>query len=76
MEQIPDAPWIRDAEMNGMPSADPPECPVCGKRCETIYMDRNSDDVLGCDRCLIGVDAWEWLDQQIENERRENEERW
>lgn len=73
-EQVPDAPWIRDAENNGMPADDPPECPVCGKCCETIYMDRSSDEVLGCDRCLASVDAWDWMEQVKENER--NEERW
>lgn len=62
MEQIPDAPYIRDAERNGMPPYDDdpePVCPVCGKKCETIYTDDN-DDVVGCDWCIHGEDAADW----------------
>lgn len=33
-------------------------CPLCRHRCDTIY--RDSDGVIvGCDRCLEVVDAWE-----------------
>ena len=50
MEQVPDAPWIREAENDGMPPFDPPVCPICGEECETIYADMTGD-VFGCDRC-------------------------
>ncbi len=53
---IPDADYIRDAEMNGMPSPDPVDCPVCGERCETIYL-KCYGDVLGCDRCIKTKEA-------------------
>lgn len=37
---------------------DPPVCPLCNHRCDTIY--RDSDGVIvGCDCCLEAVDAWE-----------------
>ena len=64
MEQIPDAPWIRDAEMNGIPSPEPVYCPVCGEECNTIYKD-NSGTVFACNWCVEEQDAGEWQ----ENER-------
>ena len=66
---LPDAPWIRDAEMNGFGDDVPDvECPICGKVCETIFKDAYGD-VCGCDNCIIKQDSWEW-----DEERRENED--
>jgi hypothetical protein len=39
-----------------------PICPVCGEECETIY--KANGDVIGCDQCVISVDAYDWADQQ------------
>lgn len=37
---------------------EPPVCPLCYQRCDTIY--RTDDGVIvGCDRCLEAADAWE-----------------
>ena len=67
MEQIPDAPWIREAERFGMPPYDPdPVCPICGEDCTTVYMDMTGE-VFACNWCLKEQDAWDW--QQEENER-------
>lgn len=60
---------------DGIPEAPPddrPVCPECGKKCETIFMDRKSDAVYGCDRCIIKVDAFDWF----EDLKREEAERW
>ena len=46
-----------------------PICPVCGEECETIYQDANGE-ILGCDQCIHEVDAWEWLQEEIEEEER------
>ena len=37
---------------------EPPVCPLCHQRCDTIY---RTDDgtIVGCDRCLEAADAWE-----------------
>lgn len=67
MEQIPDAPWIREAETYGV-GADPVYCPICGEECETIYADLNGE-VFGCDQCIMKQDAWEWAEEQREAER-------
>ena len=67
MEQIPDAPWIRDAELNGVPSAEPVECPECGEECEEIYLDP-SGYCCGCNRCLRAVDAWDWFSERRQAE--------
>lgn len=66
MEQIPDAPWIRDTENNGIPSPDPIMCPVCGKECEIIYTDLNHDAV-GCNECLTLWEPYEWWDRYGEH---------
>jgi hypothetical protein len=63
MEQLPDAPWIRDAEQNGIDDADPVKCPVCGDECDTIYMDKYGE-VFGCEQCITKTDAWFWADDQ------------
>ena len=54
MLQIPDAPWIRKAENDGIP--DPPSvfCPVCLEEAEFFYLDVNRD-VVGCDCCVTTV---------------------
>ena len=67
---IANAPYIREAEMYGMPPYDePPEpvCPICGKECETIYMNKDKD-VFGCDVCIRIQDAWEWAEEKNEEE--------
>lgn len=57
---IPDAPWIRDAEINGMPDSEDVYCPVCGEENpDTLYIVDNS--VIGCECCVRRVDAYEWL---------------
>ena len=69
MEQIPDAPYIREAEMYGMPPYDPqPVCPICGEECETVYADMNGD-VFACNCCLMEQDAWEWQEEEKERNR-------
>ncbi len=59
MEQLPDAPWIRDAERYGADEAPEIRCPCCGEKCELIYTDRDGDAV-GCDECLMIWNADEW----------------
>lgn len=34
-----------------------PVCPVCGKDCESFY--KHEHEILGCDRCIKIVDAFE-----------------
>ena len=68
MQEVPDAPWIREAEMYGIPPYDDvpdPVCPICGQACETIYMDADETEV-GCDQCIQTKDAWEWRNEHKE----------
>ena len=60
MEMIPDADYIREAEQCGIPTCEPVYCPVCGKDCETIYMDRDGD-IFACDRCIKHQDDYDWF---------------
>lgn len=61
---IPDHPDIRMMERYGTlhPEEEEfvPYCPVCGKECETVYTD-NDGDVIGCDCCVNGHDAFDYL---------------
>ena len=70
MEQIPDAPYIREAEMYGMPPYDDdpePTCPICGKECETIYTDKDGE-AFGCNECVTLWEAYEWCDEHREED--------
>ena len=62
MQQIPDAPWIREAELYGVPESPAPVCPVCGEECETYYIQDRA--VIGCDRCVRCKDADEWNSEE------------
>ena len=68
MNQIPDAPWIRDAEQNGYPSDEPVYCTECGEECETVYVDFDGH-CFGCNNCLKAKDAWEWFQDRKEANR-------
>ena len=61
MAQLPDAPWIREAEMHGVPEPPPPvRCPVCRRECEWIFLDAKTDDPVGCDECIRKYPADDW----------------
>ena len=74
MNDIKDAPYIRDAELFGMD--DGPEiewkCPVCGADCpERFFVNIKTDEVIGCDECMGEVDAYEWTLDTMEDEDHE-----
>lgn len=51
MYDLPDAPWIRDAEQNGMPEPDSYVCPICGaENPERFFL--QSEDIVGCSDCI------------------------
>lgn len=59
--RVPDNPIVRNMERTGYPDGKEPTypcCPVCGQECETVYKTKTLE-VIGCDRCLRPVDAWE-----------------
>ena len=68
MSQLPDAPWIVDAELNGLPEVPVVKCPVCGAECEEIYFYRGSRDALGCDRCIDSMDSYDWRQEEDDGE--------
>ena len=68
MEQIPDAPWVREAENLGMPPYEAVECPICGDECTEIYTDMYGT-VFGCDKCIVSQDAWDWQEEKREADR-------
>ncbi len=67
MENLPDHPAVAMALETGYPSlVHWPVCPVCGAQCQTIFIQCESDERLGCEFCYDGdddyvveVDAWE-----------------
>ena len=46
-----------------------PICPVCGEECEEIFYDKNHE-VCGCENCVTSRDAWEVLQEEIDEEER------
>lgn len=62
MEQIPDAPWIRDAEMYGPPGMQEEDiyCPVCNEE-NPDWLFIVDGDCIGCECCVNKVDAYEWI---------------
>lgn len=71
---LPDAPWIRDAMLNGPPEPDPVYCPVCDTECSEIYFDKGGN-VVGCDYCISRQDAGEWMEEELEKQREIEDER-
>ncbi len=63
MMDIPDAPWIRKMQNDGEEPGLDYFCPICCKRCETVYTDINGDAV-GCDWCITAWPAEDWWDTQ------------
>ena len=41
-----------------------PICPISGDECETLY--RQGNEIIGCENCIIEVNAWEWQNEQEE----------
>ena len=70
MQQIPDAPWIREAERNGYDTGTHVCCPVCGEICDEIYLD-NYRNACGCNRCISTMDAYDWYQDELEKGRPE-----
>lgn len=56
MMDLPDAPWIRDAERFGDQEPTVITCPMCGEEAEYIYLDQ-SGDIIGCEYCVRQMDA-------------------
>lgn len=46
------------------PEQEQPVCPICGEECYTVYL--RSGEVVGCDRCLLEINAYEWLEERKE----------
>lgn len=51
---------------NPFPPDEPdyPCCPVCGEKCERLY--KQGDEILGCENCIVEVNAWEWQEEHNE----------
>lgn len=65
MNDLPDAPWIRDAETNGVGYDDDKEftCPVCGAAApDYVYSTgRHASrcDIIGCSECVKEWPGWQ-----------------
>lgn len=64
MNDLPDAPWVRDAELNGMPFTPQPGCPVCGwDEPEEFYINEYHE-IIGCDHCVKAVEAYDYRTEE------------
>lgn len=70
-QDLPDAPWIRDAELYGPDDAEEISysCPVCGAdEPEDFVFDRDGE-IIGCNCCCHFRDAYEYMSQKRADER-------
>ena len=59
MTQLPDPPWIREAETYGPPEGDDVRCPVCyEENPEFLYI--QNFDVIGCSCCIVRRDTFDY----------------
>ena len=66
---LPDAPYIVEAMEKGIYHPDQVYCPLCEKRCRTIYRNRyDRHEVVGCENCVMALDADDWKEDQNESE--------
>lgn len=61
MDRIPDAPYITEAMIHGMPHRAEVKCPKCGQVCETIYA--IASEAFGCEHCVDVMDSDEWEEE-------------
>ena len=64
MEHVPDAPYIRDAENNGVGDDQEYKCPICYAVCEKLFTTGGKRDVVGCENCLTEIDPWEYYEEE------------
>ena len=57
-----DHPVIANMERTGHPDGKEPEayhCPLCGKECESIYKNKDTGEIVGCENCIEIADPAE-----------------
>lgn len=60
---IDNAPWIREAELNGIPEPPPPpHCPICGQDTELFYL--QNGEIIGCENCIESADAYDMAEEE------------
>ena len=65
-DEIPDAPWIRQAENEGYPAPDDYYCPVChAENPEWFFRYKGDVDILGCNECIDSVDPEDVIDDEL-----------
>ena len=70
--EVPDAPWIRQAELYGPDAAEEIHyhCPCCGaEEPEDYYFDRNCE-IVGCSECMKIGNAYAYEADKLEEERK------
>lgn len=60
MIDVPDAPWIREAEIFGMPEGENVYCPACNEENPEWYVVDDYGSVIGCSDCLGRIDPREF----------------
>ena len=71
MMDLPDAPWIREAEMYGPPGVAEEInycCPVCGEEQPEDFCFNNYGEIIGCNCCCRFRNAYEYMADKKANE--------
>ena len=68
MFDVPDHPIIQNMERTGYPDGKEPEelrCPICGEDSEFFYTRKEDRKVIGCERCLIMRNYYEFEPEEL-----------
>ncbi|HWP80354.1 MAG TPA: hypothetical protein VN446_06885 [Candidatus Acidoferrum sp.] len=66
--EVPDNPVVANLCRTGTPDGKeprPPRCPWCGREADTLYIERGSNQILGCGACVKKADAYEFFDENL-----------
>ena len=60
VHDYPEPPKVREDEdcyLDGMPVFDRAYCPVCCRRCTTVFRSLERGQIIGCDKCIEELDT-------------------
>lgn len=70
---LQDAPWIKQAELFGMPEAEEIDysCPICGEEKPEDFCFNNYGEIIGCNCCCHFRNAYEYTAEKLSEQNFE-----